>query len=266
MRVLAPDAIERARSEQARGSDPLLGMPLRMGLGFWLSQPDVPGFAFGPNEGAFGHPGAGGSLGFADPAARVGFGYVTNRMGSDIAIDARAAGADRRGLRGLKVLGRPEPEPDGREPREERSVHRALQHAAPDRVREAGNAERQEDGGRRERGRQREAPPLRPLPERGREQREAEAAAQVLEQAEGVVDAPGAAGRPGAARLAAREGGDPVGDADEGEEREPDLRAARPGRAPGRRARRTRARGRRSAGSRRGSRAGRSPRRARRAR
>ena len=53
---------------------------------------DVPGearFAFGPNEGAFGHPGAGGSVGFADPQARLGFGYVANRMGSEIAIDPR---------------------------------------------------------------------------------------------------------------------------------------------------------------------------------
>jgi CubicO group peptidase (beta-lactamase class C family) len=90
VRLLAPESIERARSEQARDMDPLLGMPLRMGLGFWLSQPEVPGFAYGPNEGAFGHPGAGGSLGFADPAAAIGFGYVTSRMGSEMSTDPRA--------------------------------------------------------------------------------------------------------------------------------------------------------------------------------
>jgi CubicO group peptidase (beta-lactamase class C family) len=89
VRLLAPASIERLRTEQARDMDPLLGMPLRMGLGFWLSQPNVPGFAYGPNEGAFGHPGAGGSLGFADPSAHIGFGYVTNRMGSDMATDPR---------------------------------------------------------------------------------------------------------------------------------------------------------------------------------
>jgi CubicO group peptidase (beta-lactamase class C family) len=89
VRVLAPASIARLRTEQARDMDPLLGMPLRMGLGFWLSQPGVAGFAYGPNEGAFGHPGAGGSLGFADPEAGIGFGYVTNRMGSDMATDPR---------------------------------------------------------------------------------------------------------------------------------------------------------------------------------
>jgi CubicO group peptidase (beta-lactamase class C family) len=89
VRLLAPASIERARSEQAAGIDPLLGASLRIGLGFWLSQPGVPEFAMGPNEGAFGHPGAGGSLGFADPTARIGFGYVTNRMGNDLAIDPR---------------------------------------------------------------------------------------------------------------------------------------------------------------------------------
>jgi CubicO group peptidase (beta-lactamase class C family) len=71
------------------GVDRLLEVPVRFGLGYWLSQPGVPGFAFGPNEGSFGHPGAGGSLGFADPTARLGFGYVTNKMGSGIAVDER---------------------------------------------------------------------------------------------------------------------------------------------------------------------------------
>jgi hypothetical protein len=73
-------AIESARSDQACAEDALMGVRVRMGLGYWLSQPGVPGFAFGPNEGAFGHPGAGGSL---------GFGYVTNRMGVSIEVDPR---------------------------------------------------------------------------------------------------------------------------------------------------------------------------------
>jgi CubicO group peptidase (beta-lactamase class C family) len=89
VRVLSAASVERARTPHADEVDALLGIGLRVGLGYWVSQPGVTGLAFGPNEGAFGHPGAGGSLGFADPSARVGFGYVTNRMGSSMAIDPR---------------------------------------------------------------------------------------------------------------------------------------------------------------------------------
>ena len=45
---------------------------------------------FGPNVKAFGHPGAGGSLGFADPVKRIGFGYTMNQMHPGILIDERA--------------------------------------------------------------------------------------------------------------------------------------------------------------------------------
>ena len=89
VRLLSPESVERARSLQAEGTDALMEMPVKMGLGFWLTQPGLREFAMGPNEGAFGHPGAGGGLGCADPEARVGFGYVTNRMGSSLAIDPR---------------------------------------------------------------------------------------------------------------------------------------------------------------------------------
>ena len=90
VRVLSEASLARARTPQAAGVDALLELPLQLGLGFWISQPEVPGLALGPNAGAFGHPGAGGSLGFADPKARVGFGYVTNRMGRSVVVDARA--------------------------------------------------------------------------------------------------------------------------------------------------------------------------------
>jgi CubicO group peptidase (beta-lactamase class C family) len=38
---------------------------------------------------AFGAPGAGGALGFADPDARIGYGYVTSRMGTSLTGDPR---------------------------------------------------------------------------------------------------------------------------------------------------------------------------------
>jgi CubicO group peptidase (beta-lactamase class C family) len=90
VRILSAAAVERARTLQVEGMDALLGMPVRLGLGYWLCQPGVPGFELGPNPGAFGHPGAGGSLGFGDPTARVGFGFVTNQLSSSLAIDPRA--------------------------------------------------------------------------------------------------------------------------------------------------------------------------------
>ena len=48
-----------------------------MWLGFMLNHDH---FYLGPNPGAFGHGGAGGSLSFADPDARVGFAFVMNKM------------------------------------------------------------------------------------------------------------------------------------------------------------------------------------------
>ena len=78
VRLLEPDSITRARTEQISGPDATLGqMPMRYGLGFMLRSDFMP---FSPNESAFGHPGAGGSIGMADPDAKVGFGFVMNRM------------------------------------------------------------------------------------------------------------------------------------------------------------------------------------------
>lgn len=50
---------------------------IQFSLGFTKPCPNWP---FG-HEGAFGSPGAGGSLGFADPQAGMAYAYVTNRMG-----------------------------------------------------------------------------------------------------------------------------------------------------------------------------------------
>jgi CubicO group peptidase (beta-lactamase class C family) len=42
-----------------------------------------------PDPSAYGHPGAGGSLGYADPQRRIGYAYVTNRMGVKLDGDPR---------------------------------------------------------------------------------------------------------------------------------------------------------------------------------
>lgn len=78
----------RCAQELRFGPDLVLRINTRFGPGFMLSQADGSG-RFGPNPRSFGHPGMGGSLGFADPDARIGFGYVLNRAGAGILIDER---------------------------------------------------------------------------------------------------------------------------------------------------------------------------------
>jgi CubicO group peptidase (beta-lactamase class C family) len=76
--ILSPAALAAAATEQVYGHDLINNRSSRFGIGFQLTQPERP---LGPNPGAFGHFGAGGSLGFCDPEARIAFAYVTNDMG-----------------------------------------------------------------------------------------------------------------------------------------------------------------------------------------
>jgi CubicO group peptidase (beta-lactamase class C family) len=77
--LLRQPALEEAIAEASSGPDFVLGRPSRFGLGFQLTQPERP---LGPNPRSFGHFGAGGSLGFADPDTQLAFAYVMNRPGS----------------------------------------------------------------------------------------------------------------------------------------------------------------------------------------
>jgi CubicO group peptidase (beta-lactamase class C family) len=76
--IVDPAALAEAIAEQAYGQDLVLHRPSRFGLGFQLTQPERP---IGPGQTTFGHFGAGGSLGFADPGNGIAFGYVMNQMG-----------------------------------------------------------------------------------------------------------------------------------------------------------------------------------------
>ena len=89
VRVLSPESIERALAMQAEGPDAVLPLYTRFGLGFMLSTPQE---KMGPNPRTFGHGGMGGSMAFADPDARLGFGYVMNEAHMGLwLIDPRAA-------------------------------------------------------------------------------------------------------------------------------------------------------------------------------
>ncbi|HLA11076.1 MAG TPA: hypothetical protein VJ023_10835 [Pyrinomonadaceae bacterium] len=58
---------------------------VQFSLGFMKPSPAWP---FG-SEGSFGSPGAGGSFGFADPKAGIGYSYVTSKMGTALTGDPR---------------------------------------------------------------------------------------------------------------------------------------------------------------------------------
>lgn len=88
--LLSPDTQSLCWQEQTFQKDQVLGLPLRFSHGFMLSRAERPDCSYGRGTRAFGHPGAGGSLGFADPDFEIGFGYVTSRMGQSLLIDDRA--------------------------------------------------------------------------------------------------------------------------------------------------------------------------------
>jgi len=75
----------RACEVQSEGDDATLILPTRFGLGFMLP----PALGLDCPASCFGHPGAGGSLAFADPARGVAFGYVMNQMQLGLAGDER---------------------------------------------------------------------------------------------------------------------------------------------------------------------------------
>ncbi|QXE36444.1 beta-lactamase family protein [Streptomyces sp. GMY02] len=85
-RLFAPATLTLARTEESAGPDRVLVVSTRFGLGFMLHGPAAP--LLGP--GSFGHPGRGGSLGFADPESGIAFGYVTNGMRKGVTADPRA--------------------------------------------------------------------------------------------------------------------------------------------------------------------------------
>jgi CubicO group peptidase (beta-lactamase class C family) len=87
VRVMSKDEVAKCSIEQSFGPDAVLMLSTRFSLGFMMSQP---GASLGPNPKSFGHPGAGGSLGYADPEAKIGFGYTMNKMQASLLIDPRA--------------------------------------------------------------------------------------------------------------------------------------------------------------------------------
>ena len=73
------------REEVAGQSDLVLGRALRRGRGVILNTDNE----YGPNASSFGHSGAGGSVGFADPEAVLGGAFAMNQMQMNLNDDTR---------------------------------------------------------------------------------------------------------------------------------------------------------------------------------
>ena len=77
-RLSSHASIEAMITEQHNITELMQDRPYHQALGVLLNTPEA--VYMGPNPRAFGHHGIGGSLGFADPDARIGFAYACNKM------------------------------------------------------------------------------------------------------------------------------------------------------------------------------------------
>jgi len=79
-RYFSPETIAKMTSTLSSGPDRVFKIPTAFSAGFMKDPPSGPRRLFGPSPLAFGHPGAGGSHAFADPANGIAFAYVMNQM------------------------------------------------------------------------------------------------------------------------------------------------------------------------------------------
>jgi len=87
IRLLNEAQLKDATTQRSEGPDiVILNLDLQFGLGFFV--PSTLLQLGGPQS--FGHFGAGGSAGWADPEAELGFGYIMNKMDLGLAGDLRS--------------------------------------------------------------------------------------------------------------------------------------------------------------------------------
>ncbi|ONI74700.1 esterase [Actinosynnema sp. ALI-1.44] len=86
-RVLSPATLAAATAEHTSGPDLVTLQPFHVGLGFGLPTPT----AAWHSATSFGFGGLGGSLGYADPATGLAFGYVMNHIRNSPTADQPAA-------------------------------------------------------------------------------------------------------------------------------------------------------------------------------
>jgi len=87
VRLLSEKAIKRSIEEQSYGTDLVLNVPIRFGLGWGLQSKDLP---IGPNPNLFYWGGYGGSVVVVDLDEKMSFSYVMNKMVSTLTGDPRS--------------------------------------------------------------------------------------------------------------------------------------------------------------------------------
>lgn len=94
VRYFAPSTMDLMTHPRSNGFDLVLQLDTAFSCGFMMDPTDEEGAKlrqkFGPSLRAFGHPGAGGSLAFADPDTGIGFAYVMNQMELGVLPKSRA--------------------------------------------------------------------------------------------------------------------------------------------------------------------------------
>ena len=87
--ILKPDTLRAATEIRTKGADRTLLITTAFGLGFMRPSMSflVPKVA---RASAFGHTGAGGSIGLGDPEHGIAMAYIMNRMGMEVSGDLRA--------------------------------------------------------------------------------------------------------------------------------------------------------------------------------
>jgi CubicO group peptidase (beta-lactamase class C family) len=95
VRLVGPDTLARmGRVATATHEDGTLVIPTRFALGYMKSMDNrhltgTDSASCLLSDAAFGHVGAGGSIGFADPEAKLAFGYTMNQMGLGLLLNDR---------------------------------------------------------------------------------------------------------------------------------------------------------------------------------
>jgi CubicO group peptidase (beta-lactamase class C family) len=83
--LLSPEGVHRIFDEQVQGTDLVLGIDVRHGMGYGLPSPTAPF----PHERSCYWGGWGGSLAVIDTEAKLSFGYAMNKMGDGTVGDLR---------------------------------------------------------------------------------------------------------------------------------------------------------------------------------